>query len=135
MRISSVREVPGGTCKVIQAGGKTIALFNIDGAFYAVDNACTHRGGPLGEGRVDGTVVTCPFLLSSTSSGNDRKRANAECMAPGRTTPDLVISGCHRNRSSWPVRRACAGGVCRAPMEEQPAATIAAVRAFLDQKR
>jgi nitrite reductase (NADH) small subunit len=61
MRISSVREVPRGTCKVIQAGGKTIALFNIDGAFYAVDNACTHRGGPLGEGRVDGTVVTCPW--------------------------------------------------------------------------
>ena len=46
---------------MVQAGGKTIALFNIDGTFYAVDNACTHRGGPLGEGRVDGTIVTCPW--------------------------------------------------------------------------
>jgi nitrite reductase (NADH) small subunit len=60
-RISSVAEVSRGTCKVVQAGGKTIALFNIDGTFYALDNACTHRGGPLGEGRVDGTVVTCPW--------------------------------------------------------------------------
>ena len=46
---------------MVEAEGKTIALFNIDGAFYAVDNACTHRGGPLGQGRVSGTIVTCPW--------------------------------------------------------------------------
>ena len=38
-----------------------MALFNIDGAFYALDNACTHRGGPLRAGRLDGTIVTCPW--------------------------------------------------------------------------
>lgn len=53
--------MPSGTCKVVQVGTKTIALFNINGTFYALDNACTHRGGPLGEGRVEGTVVTCPW--------------------------------------------------------------------------
>src|SRR5690348_4644266 len=61
MKISSIGQVPPGTCKVVRAGGKTIALFNIDGHFYALDNACMHRGGPLGEGRLAGTVVTCPW--------------------------------------------------------------------------
>ena len=61
MKISSIGHIPPGTGKVVQAGGKTIALFNVDGTFYALDNACTHRGGPLGEGRLAGTVVTCPW--------------------------------------------------------------------------
>ena len=38
-----------------------MALFNVGGTFYALDNACTHRGGPLGAGRLDGTIVTCPW--------------------------------------------------------------------------
>lgn len=38
-----------------------LALFNLDGTFYALDNRCTHLGGPLGEGAVDGTRVTCPW--------------------------------------------------------------------------
>ena len=38
-----------------------IALFNIDGRFYALDNACPHRGGPLGEGDLQGQTLTCPW--------------------------------------------------------------------------
>ena len=38
-----------------------LALFNVDGAFYAVDNGCPHRGGPLGDGDLDGTFVACPW--------------------------------------------------------------------------
>lgn len=61
MKIATIDQVPRGTGKVVQVGGRAIALFNIDGTFYALDNVCTHRGGPLGEGKVDGTVVTCPW--------------------------------------------------------------------------
>ena len=61
VKISSARQIPSGTCTVVQVGGKTIALFNINGTFYALDNACTHRGGPLGQGSIEGTVVTCPW--------------------------------------------------------------------------
>ncbi len=43
------------------AGGQTIALFHVGGQFYAIANTCTHRGGPLCEGEVDGTTVTCPW--------------------------------------------------------------------------
>ena len=46
---------------MIEVGGKKIALFNVDGTFFAVDNTCKHRGGPLGEGELSGMVVTCPW--------------------------------------------------------------------------
>jgi nitrite reductase/ring-hydroxylating ferredoxin subunit len=59
--VARTEEVPDGTGKVVQAGGKVLALFNIGGTFYAIDNRCTHVGGPLGEGEVEGTVVTCPW--------------------------------------------------------------------------
>jgi nitrite reductase (NADH) small subunit len=60
-KVAQASQVAVGTGKVVTAAGKRIALFNIGGRFYAIDNACTHVGGPLGEGRVEGTVVTCPW--------------------------------------------------------------------------
>jgi nitrite reductase/ring-hydroxylating ferredoxin subunit len=44
-----------------EVNGKTIAVFNVEGTYYAIDNTCVHRGGPLGEGEVEGQVVTCPW--------------------------------------------------------------------------
>ena len=38
-----------------------IALFNLDGEFFAIDNRCPHRGGSLGDGEVNGSIVTCPW--------------------------------------------------------------------------
>ena len=46
---------------MVGVGGKHIALFNIGGSYYAIDDTCTHRGGPLSEGAVRGTTVTCPW--------------------------------------------------------------------------
>ncbi len=54
-------EVRPGTGKVCEVEGRCIALFNVGGAFYALDNTCKHRGGPLGEGDLEGSVVTCPW--------------------------------------------------------------------------
>jgi nitrite reductase/ring-hydroxylating ferredoxin subunit len=59
--IGPAADVPIGQGCVVEAEGKTLALFNVDGAFYALENACAHRGGPLGEGDLDGTVVVCPW--------------------------------------------------------------------------
>jgi 3-phenylpropionate/trans-cinnamate dioxygenase ferredoxin component len=50
-----------GKGKAVESGGKRIAIFNVDGTFYAVDDTCTHRGGPLSEGMVEGNEVTCPW--------------------------------------------------------------------------
>lgn len=61
VKVATVADVPAGTGKVIETGGKQIALFNVGGTFYAIDNTCKHRGGPLGEGELDGTTVVCPW--------------------------------------------------------------------------
>lgn len=61
VKVAKVSDVSVGTGKVVQAEGKTLALFNLGGTFYALDNRCTHMGGPLGEGAVEGNQVTCPW--------------------------------------------------------------------------
>jgi len=61
VRVAATEDVPVGQGRVVEADGKDLALFNIDGAFYAIDNACVHRGGPLGEGDLEGTIVLCPW--------------------------------------------------------------------------
>lgn len=61
IKVAQVADVPPGTAIVVRAEGRALALFNVDGRFYALDNACPHRGGPLGEGDIAGTVVTCPW--------------------------------------------------------------------------
>src|SRR5262245_49142803 len=50
-----------GRGEVRRSCGKKIALFNLQGSFYAIDDTCTHRGGPLCEGEVAGEEVTCPW--------------------------------------------------------------------------
>jgi NAD(P)H-dependent nitrite reductase small subunit len=60
-KVAKASEIPPGTGKVVETGGKTIAVFNCEGTFYATDNTCRHRGGPLGEGSLSGTTVTCPW--------------------------------------------------------------------------
>jgi nitrite reductase/ring-hydroxylating ferredoxin subunit len=59
--VANVNDVKEGKGKVVEANGKTIALFNVDGKIYAIDNTCVHAGGPLGEGTCEGNVVTCPW--------------------------------------------------------------------------
>jgi nitrite reductase/ring-hydroxylating ferredoxin subunit len=61
VKVAKVNEMPPGTAREFQADGRMIALFNVDGSFYAVDNTCLHRGGPLGQGSLEGEVVTCPW--------------------------------------------------------------------------
>ena len=60
-KVAKTSEIPTGTGKVVEVGGKTIAVFNCEGTLYAIDNTCKHRGGPLGEGSLAGTTVTCPW--------------------------------------------------------------------------
>lgn len=60
-RIASVSDVPPGEGIELAAGGRMIALFNVDGTFHAMDGVCPHSGGPLGKGVLSGCVVTCPW--------------------------------------------------------------------------
>lgn len=61
VRVASVSEIPAGTGREVFAGTNVVALFHTDGQFYAMDGICPHAGGPLGEGKLTGDVVTCPW--------------------------------------------------------------------------
>ena len=60
--VAMVSEVGPGQVRHVELDGSIqICLANVDGAFYAIGNACTHQGGPLAKGELDGTIVTCPW--------------------------------------------------------------------------
>jgi nitrite reductase (NADH) small subunit len=61
VRTVKVDELPPGTIRELQIEGKAVALANVGGKFYAINNTCLHRGGPLGQGLVQGKIVTCPW--------------------------------------------------------------------------
>jgi nitrite reductase (NADH) small subunit len=50
---------PGRVVEVIREG-MALAVANVDGTFFAIDNTCPHAGGPLGDGQLDGHELTCP---------------------------------------------------------------------------
>ena len=61
VQCAQVDELSPGQGKAVEVDGRSIALFNVDGTFYAIDNTCTHVGGPLGDGTLVGNEVTCPL--------------------------------------------------------------------------
>ena len=61
VKVATLSEVAPGTGMVATVNDKEVAVFNVDGTFHVIDNVCKHRGGPLGEGELDGDTVTCPW--------------------------------------------------------------------------
>ena len=61
LKAAGTQDVPTGQGIKVKVRGKHIALFNSEGTYYAIDDTCTHKGGPLSEGEVTGTRVTCPW--------------------------------------------------------------------------
>ncbi len=61
VKVAKKVEIPADTGKYLQIKGKEIAVFNVGGKIYAIDHVCAHQGGPLGEGGLDGNIVTCPW--------------------------------------------------------------------------
>ena len=61
VKVAKRSEVPADTGKCVEAGGKEIALFNVEGKICAIQHVCPHQGGPLAEGGIEGKVVTCPW--------------------------------------------------------------------------
>jgi nitrite reductase (NADH) small subunit/3-phenylpropionate/trans-cinnamate dioxygenase ferredoxin subunit len=59
--VGRVGELPEGGSKAIEVGGKLIAVFRVDGQYYAIDEVCPHMGASLSEGEVQNLVVTCPW--------------------------------------------------------------------------
>ena len=58
--VAKVSETPAGRISVHEVDGKRVALCNVNGEFYAIDDVCTHDGGPLDQGVLEGDRVECP---------------------------------------------------------------------------
>ena len=58
--VAKVGEIPEGGVKVVRLGDQSVALFHVDGGYYAIDDICTHDGGELASGTIDGGVIECP---------------------------------------------------------------------------
>lgn len=59
-KVAEVTELPLGGKKLVEVDGLPVAIFNVDGDFYAIEDVCTHDGGPLAEGELKGDEVECP---------------------------------------------------------------------------
>jgi nitrite reductase/ring-hydroxylating ferredoxin subunit len=60
-KVARTDELPPGQAKLVEVMRKRIVLFNVGGHYYAIDDVCPHRGGPLSEGELEGTTVICPW--------------------------------------------------------------------------
>ena len=61
VRAANSSDIPAGTIHEIQVDGRAVALANVGGKFFAINNTCLHRGGPLAQGALQDKIVTCPW--------------------------------------------------------------------------
>lgn len=95
LRAVRKEEVPPGTIRELQIDGKVFALANVDGQFYAINNTCLHRGGPLGQGVMEGKNVTCPWhgweYDVTTGKACMNESVGVECYAVEVRGDDLFV--------------------------------------------
>ena len=60
VRVVDKAELPANQMMIVVVGGKDVLLANVDGSYYAIANKCTHLGGSLAKGVLEGSIVTCP---------------------------------------------------------------------------
>jgi 3-phenylpropionate/trans-cinnamate dioxygenase ferredoxin subunit len=60
IRVADISEIETGKTKKVRVGDIEVLLVNVEGNFYAIDTLCTHYGGDLSEGKLEGNILTCP---------------------------------------------------------------------------
>ncbi len=95
VRVADTSEIPRGSTKVLKLGAAEIFIANVDGSFFALPNKCTHVGGPLGRGRLTGSVVQCPWHGSKFDV-----RTGAVVQGPA-ARPEIPIELKIENTSIW----------------------------------
>jgi nitrite reductase/ring-hydroxylating ferredoxin subunit len=76
VRALALSDLPPGQCAEVSVGGPPVALYNVGGTVYATSNTCIHRGGPLGQGMLDGAAVLCPWHAWSWDVTTGENTAN-----------------------------------------------------------
>ena len=94
VRVASVSDCPPGTSLELVVADRIVALFNVQGDFYALDGVCPHQGGPLAKGALIGCVITCPWHGWQFDVRDGRHQLNARLTQPcfaTRVTGDSVF--------------------------------------------
>jgi len=98
IRVASKAELPANKMIMVVVGGKEILLSNIDGSYYAIANKCTHFGGSLVKGSLDGSIVTCPrhgakFDVKTGQAVGDAKIGFVKMKVKGEESYPVKIDG------------------------------------------
>src|ERR1700681_2519385 len=92
LELCNTADVTPGTALKVEIGDLTLAVFNVDGEFYVLDDLCTHGPGSLSEGYIEGDIVECNF-----HNGQFNIRPGEvvlpPCMTPAKTYPATVENG------------------------------------------
>ncbi len=60
-KVAETKDLPPGSGMAVEVEGRQLAIFNVDGKYFAIDDTCPHSGGPLSEGDLEGEQVVCPW--------------------------------------------------------------------------
>ncbi len=90
--VTEAMNVPPREGRLVIAGSRQVAVFNLNGRFLTIDNACPHKGGPLCDGIVSGTTVVCPLhgQRFDLETGAPVLASQPDCL---RTYPTRVENG------------------------------------------
>lgn len=61
VKVAETKDIQSTKMKTVEVAGENICLINVEGKYYAIGNVCTHEGGPLAEGTLEGYEVECPW--------------------------------------------------------------------------
>jgi nitrite reductase/ring-hydroxylating ferredoxin subunit len=89
LEVCKVGDVGVGEVRKVEAGGLALAIYNLDGSFYATDDACTHGPGSLSEGFVEGDVIECNFHQGKFNIRTGEV-VGPPCMIPVKTYSTIV---------------------------------------------
>ena len=92
VQLCNAADVAVGTALRVEVAGLTLAVFNIDGTFYVIDDHCTHGPGSLSEGTIDGDIVECNFHNGQFDIRTGGV-VSPPCMIPVKTYPAIVEHG------------------------------------------
>ena len=89
-RAIAASDLAPGQCIEATVGGTPVAIYNVGGTFYATSNTCLHRGGPLGQGLLEGRAVMCPWHAWSWDVTTGENVANGDLKIP---TYEVKVEG------------------------------------------
>jgi nitrite reductase/ring-hydroxylating ferredoxin subunit len=91
LTVASAKEIPLGHSKLVEISGRMIALFHTAEGWFAIDDRCSHRGGPLSEGTLENGCVTCPWHHARFDLHSGHCLSNSKLAA--LKTYEVILSG------------------------------------------